>query len=86
MNGVVLQAAEWGVDALGFASTWLLGSHHRAGWALNIAAQIVWLLVAVPTHQWAFVVASFVYGAAAVRGWARWRRVAAETVTPCGGG
>lgn len=70
----IFQALEWLVDGLGFASTWLLGSHHRAGWSLNVAAQAVWLAVAIPTHQWAFVAASFVYGAGAVRGWVRWRR------------
>lgn len=45
MTGWELQTAER-VDALGVASTWLLGSHHRAGWALNIAAQIRDLCVA----------------------------------------
>lgn len=71
---VTVQVLEWVVDAFGFASNWLLTGRRRAGWVLSLAGQVVWLGVAVPTGQWAFVLASLVYGAVAVRGWVAWRR------------
>lgn len=70
---MTVQLLEWVIDALGLASAWLLASQRRTGWAVSLAAQLVWLVVAVLTGQWAFVVASIVYGTVAVRGWRRWR-------------
>lgn len=79
MTSHAVQALEWVVDVLGFTSSWLLAGRRRAGWGFSLAGQVVWFGVAVPTGQWAFVFASAVYGAIAVRGWLAWRPVEAVT-------
>jgi hypothetical protein len=70
----MITAAEWLITGLGFLSSWLLGRRNRYGWVAGVAVQIIWLYVATATRQWAFVPASFVYGALALRGWRTWSK------------
>ncbi|GGK32331.1 hypothetical protein GCM10010124_26400 [Pilimelia terevasa] len=67
------QAWSWILAAVGITGLWLAGSGRRAGWAIGIASQALWLAYAVATSQWGFLASVAGYGAVHVRNWRRWR-------------
>lgn len=64
---------EWLIDGLGITSSWLLAHRHRSGWLFSLAVQVIWVPVAIITHQWAFLPMSLLYGVNGVHGWLEWR-------------
>ena len=63
--------------AVGVSGLYLAGRRSIAGWAVGFGAQFLWVLYAVATRQWGFLVSAFAYGAVYARNWFRWRREAA---------
>lgn len=74
----------WILAAVGITGIFLAGSGRKLGWAFGIGAQVLWIMYAVTTRQWGFLVTALAYAAVYSRNWMRWRReerVKAE-VTP----
>ena len=46
---------------IGVTGLWIAATRPRIGWWFNIAAQSVWLIYAVTTQQWGFLVTAFAY-------------------------
>lgn len=70
------------LTALGVLGLLLAGSRKRVGWALGLAAQPLWVLYAVMTHQWGFIISAVIYGGVYLRNWLRWRREALQPSAP----
>lgn len=64
------------LTAVGVTGLWLAGRKSRIGWAVGLAAQVLWIAYAIATRQWGFIVSSIVYGAVYARNWVRWTREA----------
>lgn len=44
------------------------------GWAVGIAAQLLWFAYSITAEQWGFLVSCFAYGWVYARNFVRWRR------------
>lgn len=62
------------LTALGVAGIFLAGSRKRIGWALGLSVQPLWIIYALATDQWGFILSGVVYGGVYLRNWLRWRR------------
>lgn len=70
------------LTAVGVLGLLLAGSRKRVGWALGLAAQPLWVVYAVATGQWGFIISAVVYGGVYLRNWLRWRREALQPPAP----
>lgn len=61
--------------AIGIAGLWLAGSNNRAGWAIGLSAQVLWVVYAIATGQWGFILSAVAYGLVYGRNWVRWSAV-----------
>lgn len=74
----------WILTAVGVTGLFLAGSKNKAGWALGLGAQLLWISYAIATEQWGFIASAFAYGWVYTRNWLRWRgesRLPAPTAT-----
>jgi hypothetical protein len=59
--------------AVGIYGLWLAGGGQRAGWAVGLAAQLLWIAYAVVTRQWGFIISALAYGFVYARNLQRWK-------------
>lgn len=59
--------------AIGLAGLWLSGSMRKSGWAVGVAAQVLWIIFAITYEAWGFIVTALAYGTVYARNWWRWR-------------
>ena len=52
----------------------LLGRRNPWGWALGIADELLWIVYAVVTRQWPFIISAIAYTAVCLRNLRAWRR------------
>ncbi len=52
----------------------LIGKNNPWGWALGILDEALWVVYAVTTRQWAFIVSAAAYAAICLRNLRAWRR------------
>lgn len=64
----------WLLTVIGVTGLWFAGSHKSFGWALGIAAQVLWITYALTTHQWGFIASALAYGTVYVRNLRAWRK------------
>jgi hypothetical protein len=64
----------WLLTAVGVTGLYYAGSKRKLGWAIGLAAQVLWITYAVTTRQWGFVASAFAYGWVYGRNWQRWHR------------
>lgn len=72
----------WVLTVLGVSGLHLAGRRNAWGWAIGVAAQVLWLAYAVTTRQWGFLASAVVYGAVHLNNFVHWRR----KTPPAGGG
>jgi hypothetical protein len=70
----VSQWWSWALTVVGIAGLYLAGSGRRAGWAIGLAAQGLWIAYAIATRQWGFIASALAYGAVHARNLVRWTR------------
>lgn len=66
----------WLLTGVGVTGLYFAGRKNKVGWAIGFAAQSLWILYAVATRQWGFIVSAGAYGSVYARNWLRWRREA----------
>lgn len=64
----------WILTAAGIAGLLLAGSKRKVGWLLGFCIQPVWLVFAIVTEQYGFILSAVAYGSVYARNWIRWRR------------
>lgn len=58
--------------AIGITGLILAGKKMKIGWAIGLAAQVLWIVYALVTHQWGFIFSALAYGAVYARNWYMW--------------
>ena len=61
------------LTGVGVFGLYLAGRKSKAGWAVGIGAQALWIAYATATHQWGFYVSAVAYGWVYCRNFLRWR-------------
>lgn len=60
--------------AIGILGIWLAGRKNLWGWALGVAAQLLWIAYAIVTQQWGFILSALAYGWVYGLNWWKWAR------------
>lgn len=81
MDNLIWSVALAGVGILGI---YLAGSKNLFGWLVSFAAQGAWVIFALVTGQYGFILSALAYGWVYGRNFLRWRRERAETVISSG--
>ena len=63
----------WILMSVGLLGLWLAGSNNRLGWALGIFAQVLWIIYAIQTSQYGFIISALAYGAVYARNFKKWK-------------
>jgi hypothetical protein len=48
--------------AIGVFGIYLAGRKSKWGWAVGLCAQVLWIIYAVVTHQYGFIISAIAYG------------------------
>lgn len=57
------------LSAVGVFGLYLAGKKNPMGWAIGVAAQVLWVIYATVTDQFGFYIASAAYGTVFARNW-----------------
>ena len=66
----------WSVSlaGVGILGIYLAGSKNIWGWAVSFAAQAAWIVFAIVTTQYGFILSALAYGWVYGRNYLRWRK------------
>lgn len=64
----------WLLMAVGVTGLFLAGKKRKIGWMIGIGVQLLWIIYAIVSRQWGFIVSALVYGAVNTINWRRWHR------------
>lgn len=62
-----------GLAAIGILGIYLAGSRNIWGWAVSFGAQAMWIVFAIVTTQYGFILSALVYGFVYGRNFIKWR-------------
>lgn len=62
----------YALAAVGILGIWLAGRKSLWGWAVGFAAQALWIVYALVTDQYGFIVSALAYAAIYGRNWWKW--------------
>lgn len=62
----------YALTAVGIMGLWQSGSKNKFGWLIGAYAQVLWIIFAIATEQYGFIVSAFVYGYVYVRNYTKW--------------
>ena len=66
----------WFLTAVGVTWLWLAGSGRWWAWGLGICAEGCWIVYAITTKQYGFIVGALAYGAIHARNlWTQWNAI-----------
>ena len=68
------QVWSYALAAVGILGIYLAGRRSLWGWAVGVAAQVLWIAFAVATSQYGFIISALAYGAVYGRNWRCWAR------------
>lgn len=61
------------LSAIGISGVWLTGDKNQIGWLLGIAYNVLWIVYAIFTAQYLFILVCLVYVWVYLRGYMKWR-------------
>jgi hypothetical protein len=62
------------LSAIGIVGILLAGSKRKVGWVVGFFVQPLWIIFAVTTEQYGFILNAVIYAAVYGRNWILWRR------------
>jgi hypothetical protein len=63
----------WILSAIGILSYYILGRKNRWGWVINAGYQIVWIIYAIGTKQYGFIVVCIFFFVVAIKNFIEWQ-------------
>lgn len=73
-EGVAGLVWSYSLAAVGIAGIILAGRRNAWGWAIGLGAQVLWIIYAVVTSQYGFIVSALAYAIVYYRNWSTWIR------------
>lgn len=62
------------LSVIGIAGIYLAGSRNILGWVLGFSAQVLWIVFAIVTKQYGFILSALAYGWVYGRNYLKWKR------------
>lgn len=69
----------WLLMLVGVTGLFLAGKKRKIGWVIGIGVQLLWIIYAIVSKQWGFIMSAIVYGAVNTINWRRWKREESES-------
>jgi hypothetical protein len=63
----------WALAAIGVAGTFFVGQKAIWGWIVLMVSEVMWVVYAVHTEQYGFIVAAIAYGAVYIKSYLHWK-------------
>lgn len=60
--------------AVGILGIYLAGKKNKIGWAVGLGAQVLWVIFALVTVQYGFILSAVAYGYIYGRNWYLWHK------------
>jgi nicotinamide riboside transporter PnuC len=57
---------------LGMAQIWLTGRKQRIGWLVGLATSCTWVVFALVSQQYGFIISSLFFGTLHIKNWIAW--------------
>lgn len=64
----------WALSALGITGLFFIGQRRWYGFAIGAANESLWLVYAITTQQYGFIIGAVAYGALHIRNMRKWRK------------
>lgn len=64
----------WVLAAIGVFGIYFVGKKTIWGWLILLANEVIWIVYAVSTKQYGFIVSAIAYGIVYVRSFIHWRQ------------
>jgi hypothetical protein len=64
----------WVLAICGITGTFIVGGKNKAGWIVLFFNETLWIIYAVKTHQYGFILGSLAYMAVYVKSHRRWTK------------
>ena len=64
----------WILAAIGVSGIYFVGRKTIWGWLILLANEVIWIVYAVSTKQYGFIVSAIAYGVVYVRSFIHWRQ------------
>lgn len=71
MTGLIWSFVLSGIGIVGII---LAGSKYKLGWLIGFGVQPLWIVFAITTGQYGFILNACIYAAVYARNWLKWRR------------
>ena len=68
------------LSAFGIVGIILAGSKRKVGWLIGFAVQPLWIVFAITTGQYGFIINAVIYAIVYARNWLLWRAEQAATI------
>lgn len=65
---------------IGILGLYLAGSKNLWGWVVSFGAQLLWIIFAITTGQYGFILSAVAYGWVYARNYLRWRKEQEDTL------
>jgi hypothetical protein len=62
----------WLLMTLGITGLWLAGSKDKTGWLISLFAQVLWIIYAIVSEQYGFIVSALAYSFVYLRNFKKW--------------
>jgi hypothetical protein len=63
----------WILAAIGVAGIYFVGKKTLWGWSVLLFNEAVWIIYAIITEQYGFIVSAFAYGAVYIKSYLHWK-------------
>ena len=60
------------LSVIGLTGLYFAGNKSQVGWIIGLSVQILWIIFALTTFQWGFILSAVGYGAMNLRNWRKW--------------
>ena len=69
------------LSLIGIIGIFIAGKKNMWGWFIGFFAQFLWIVFAIVTAQYGFILSALAYGTAYGRNWLLWRKEKQESAT-----
>jgi nicotinamide riboside transporter PnuC len=69
------------LSLIGIIGLHIAGRKSQWGWFIGMGAQILWIIFAIVTNQYGFILSALAYGTVNWNNWQKWRKDKRKSVT-----
>lgn len=74
MSEFQIYSLVWSIalSVIGLTGLYFAGNKSQVGWIIGLSVQVLWIIFAITTTQWGFILSAVGYGLMNLRNWRKW--------------